>query len=36
MIGVGSLVSLGFVVVEWNVVYVGLFVCGLFNDVSVM
>ena len=36
MIGVGSLVSLCVVAEDWNVVYVDLFVYGLFNDVSVM
>jgi hypothetical protein len=36
MIGVGSLVSLCVVVVEWNVVYVDLFVCGLFDPLSLL
>jgi len=36
MIGVGSLVSLCVVAEDWNVIYVDLFVYGLFNDALVM
>jgi len=36
MIGVGMLVSLCVVAEYWNVVYVDLFVYGLFNVVLVM
>jgi hypothetical protein len=36
MIGVGRLVSLSVVAEDWSVIYVDLFVYGLFNDVLVM
>jgi hypothetical protein len=36
MIGVGSLVSLCVFAEDLNIIYVDLFVYGLFNDLSVM